>query len=184
MALRWDNAGVEPTEQKKTDGFIVNEKAPAAYFNWLFNQIIGNFINFINKVSDKASQAQAEAGTDDATYMTPLKAKQAMVAKLGYKYTIVFGDYTGDLQATRDINIGFTPQILLVTQLGRMWYVSPTYSWLMGGLVTPTNSYAGVLEIITNGFRVAYNGSDARQEKTNAQYGTYSYIAIKKEAIV
>lgn len=34
---KWNNAGVEPQEQLKTDGFQAGYKPPAAYFNWFFH---------------------------------------------------------------------------------------------------------------------------------------------------
>ena len=35
---QWDNVGVEPSGAKKTAGWLLNEKPPAEWFNWLFNR--------------------------------------------------------------------------------------------------------------------------------------------------
>lgn len=35
----WKNAGIEPQEQLKTEGFQAGYKPPAAYFNWFFHGV-------------------------------------------------------------------------------------------------------------------------------------------------
>lgn len=57
--------------------------------------------NFLDKTDDKASQEQAEAGEDDATYMTPLKTKQAIASLAGYgTWANSTSDYTDNLATT------------------------------------------------------------------------------------
>lgn len=50
--LEWNQPGVEPTQTKKNEGWLPEEKPPAEYFNWLFNRIClaTRFLNE-NKVS-------------------------------------------------------------------------------------------------------------------------------------
>ena len=36
---KWEEEGAEPLEQKKTDGWQVEERPPAGWLNWLFNKI-------------------------------------------------------------------------------------------------------------------------------------------------
>ena len=36
---KWEEEGAEPLEQKKTDGWQVEERPPAGWMNWLFNKI-------------------------------------------------------------------------------------------------------------------------------------------------
>lgn len=38
-APSWDNAGVEPTQEHKTNGFSPGYKPPAAYFNWFWHLV-------------------------------------------------------------------------------------------------------------------------------------------------
>jgi hypothetical protein len=37
--LEWNQIGVEPTQAKKDEGWLPEEKPPAEYFNWFFNRI-------------------------------------------------------------------------------------------------------------------------------------------------
>ena len=48
---QWDNAGSDPGSTKKTNGWLVSEKPPAQWFNWLFNRIY-NCISEIRDVTD------------------------------------------------------------------------------------------------------------------------------------
>jgi hypothetical protein len=37
--LEWNQPGIEPTKNKKDEGWLPEEKPPAEYFNWLFNRL-------------------------------------------------------------------------------------------------------------------------------------------------
>lgn len=50
---RWDNAGVEPPDAKKIEGWLATEKPPAPYFNWLFNRIYAA----LQELQEKAAEA-------------------------------------------------------------------------------------------------------------------------------
>ena len=51
-----------------------------------------------------ATKEEAEAGTSNSKYMTPLRVNEAINAN------IIFGTYVGDDAISRFINLGFTPK--------------------------------------------------------------------------
>ncbi len=57
-----------------------------------------------------ATQAEAEAGTSDTKYMTPLRVKEAVDTNV----KIAHGSYTGNGDANRNITVGFTPKKVII----------------------------------------------------------------------
>jgi hypothetical protein len=51
--LEWNQSGVEPTQAKKNEGWLPEEKPPAEYFNWFFNRTC-KAVKFLKQESDKS----------------------------------------------------------------------------------------------------------------------------------
>jgi len=66
---RWENEGVEPPESKKEEGWEVEEKPPASWFNWLFNRIYESLKELREKAQTKedaeSDLQEAKDYTDD-----------------------------------------------------------------------------------------------------------------------
>jgi hypothetical protein len=82
----WYSEGNEPSEQKKNEGWEVEEKPPAGLFNWLFNRAYKS----IKELQEKAetvigAQEKVDAGIQEAKGYTDqeLDAHLAQYAKLG-----------------------------------------------------------------------------------------------------
>lgn len=124
-----------------------------------------------------ATQAEAEAGTSNTDYMTPLRTKEAINAN-GF----VLGTYTGNGNISQTINVGFTPSVVIISSpLGSFLFPGLSginYSGIIyGGMIT-TNTLSGSTsagEITTNGFIVYMDGS----VYTNRNGDTFSYMAYK-----
>jgi hypothetical protein len=96
------------------------------------------------------------------------------------KSGVVYGTYTGDGNASKFINLGFTPSVVYVKDVdgrGASYY---------GGFADKTTpcSYSGVklVEIVENGFNVFYGGTSSDTAKTNSSSnydGLFRYIAFR-----
>ena len=98
-----------------------------------------------------ATQSQAEAGTVNTAYMTPLRVKQA-IQKVAPK--VVTGTYVGDNSMRRIINIGITPQyVIIYDSTGNGAYIHSSLSWRRrsDGNLGEGNSDT---KIVTGGFQV------------------------------
>lgn len=110
---------------------------------------------------------------------------------------ITSGWYTGNGEANRTINLGFTPTcVIIFPNDGIIFGGYPTYSprhvATYGGMAVTGQkasanhggSLATLIEIITNGFTVHYltNGSDrdADSAYTNSNNVVYFYLAVKQ----
>lgn len=110
---------------------------------------------------------------------------------------IASGWYTGNGEANRTINLGFTPTcVIIFPNDGIIFGGYPTYSprrvATYGGMAVTgqkasarhEESLATLIEIITNGFTVHYliNGSDrdADSAYTNSNGVVYFYLAVKQ----
>ena len=100
-----------------------------------------------------ATQAQAEAGTVNNVYMTPLRVKEA-ISSLAPR--IVEGSYTGNSPEGTNgeitINVGFTPKIVVVMRARSSFgsIANPHMTALTGAVGQTANQ--GGIRIITNGF--------------------------------
>ena len=99
---------------------------------------------------------------------------------------LVLGSYIGDGQATRLIDIGFTPAALyVVASDGMSFREFNGASQFCGGLVFQGKPALDIykqrmiLEICENGFRVAYNVENSMYLYTNQPNMTYHYIALR-----
>jgi hypothetical protein len=98
-------------------------------------------------------------------------ATGAAVANIGFTPArITTGSYTGDGNATKDINIGFTPSFVMVSRTGKGAWFYFISGRVMEQLYTDTATEL-TTPIITNGFRVIEPGNNE-----NAQ--DYQYVAI------
>lgn len=110
---------------------------------------------------------------------------------------IASGWYTGNGEANRTINLGFTPTCVIIFPYnGIIFGGYPTYSprqvATYGGMAVTgqkasanhRGSLATLIEIITNGFTVHYliNGGerDADSAYTNSSNVAYFYLAVKQ----
>lgn len=99
---------------------------------------------------------------------------------------LVFGTYTGDGQATRTIELDFTPSALyVVASDGTPFRHIGGTSQHCGGLIfwgepaLDTFKKRAFLEICENGFRVAYNVDYSIYLCTNQPDEKYHYIALR-----
>lgn len=104
------------------------------------------------------------------------------------KSEVVFGTYTGDETASRTINLGFTPVAVVVCdEMGRQFQSSGTRGIFGGIAVTghpcASSSTNKAIEIVENGFNVAYN-SEETPARTNRGRITYYFIAYKNGTVV
>ena len=104
------------------------------------------------------------------------------------KSEVVFGTYTGDGTASRTINLGFTPVAVEVCdEMGRQYQFSGVRGIFGGIAVTGHPCASGssnkAIEIVENGFNVAYN-SEENPAKTNQGSITYYFIAYKNGTVV
>ena len=98
----------------------------------------------------------------------------AIDAILKGKAEVVFGTYTGNKSSQRTIQLGFTPSLLLL--MGERG-IGSTYSGGLTALGHPLkNQFKTFLEIVENGFQVAY-WEDAAH--TNSQNSVYHYLAFR-----
>jgi len=151
--LKWDNAGVEPTEGKKVAGFQIGEKPPADYFNWLFNKII----NVLNLSASKTGTETLENKTLEASIVnTPtIKNYNETVNILGSKTGSVVIDLelgnVVSMTVAGAINLSFANPpdtgyagsvVLFVTNQGTNITFPSSVKWHLG--IKPTFSTAGL----------------------------------------
>ena len=114
-------------------------------------------------------------------------AMEKIDTALGDTPKIVYGTYTGDGEAVRKVDLPFTPKVLYVgdTQGATQTGTSPTL--YHGGLAFPgvpvKVSTLNLVEIVDNGFQVAYQSSNIPSWQyatpyANAKGATYRYFAI------
>ena len=127
-----------------------------------------------------ATQAQAQAGTANNVYMTPLRVKEAISALAPVR--IAEGSYIGNAPHEEEgeitINVGFTPKIVIVMRPRS--YFSDTYTnrpvIALTDAVGQTAPVGGI-QIVTNGF-VAKSTSNILSDNWNYLGHTYRYFAI------
>lgn len=117
-----------------------------------------------------ATKTEAEAGTSNSRYMTPLRVKEA------FNSNIVIGTYTGDGAAIRTINVGFTPRAVIVA--GHSGFEGRGSQGFATAELGTMESGANSLTITTNGFNI-YLGSGAYYPETNRLNTLYNYMAIR-----
>lgn len=104
------------------------------------------------------------------------------------KSEAVFGVYEGDGTASRMISLGFTPQaVTLCDEMGRQYQYSGTRG-IFGGIAIIGHPCASgesnkVIEIVENGFKVAYN-SQENPARTNQSGVVYHFIAYKNGTVM
>jgi predicted DNA repair protein MutK len=55
----WNSVGTEPTQTKKDEGWKIQEKPPAPYFNWFFNRTFQSLQDIINNAIHKEQKGVA-----------------------------------------------------------------------------------------------------------------------------
>lgn len=119
-----------------------------------------------------ASTAEAQAGTSDTKYMSPLKVKQAIEALAG-KYVI--GSYIGTDYTTRAISIGFQPKLLILFGNRTLLIMLCTINKTM---IVNSNPYIGE-GAVTDYLNVAATGFNIVNRDINRLNISYSYLAIQ-----
>ena len=115
-------------------------------------------------------------------------AYEDLTMQAALKSEVVFGTYTGDGTASRTINLGFTPVAVEVCdEMGRQYQFSGVRGIFGGIAVTGHPCASGssnkAIEIVENGFNVAYN-SEENLAKTNQGRITYYFIAYKNGQVM
>ena len=155
----WANEGVSPSAEKKAEGYAAGECLPAQHLNWFLNQTFSNL-------------AEAKSIIDKLQTTAP--------------YTVITGTYTGT-NATQTINIGVTPDVILILETrieassSKRVYVRMA---IKDSKLTLYDSYYvrsyELLEIVDNGFTVKGSSSDSYAEQLSMAGITYNYVALVK----
>ena len=125
-----------------------------------------------------ATQAQAQAGTANDVYMTPLRVKEAINSLTPVR--IAQGSYVGNSPRNEEgeitVNVGFTPKIVVVMR---------ARSDFMGASnphAVALTEAVGQIQIRGGGIRIITNGFIARADEDGAGFNqsgiTYRYFAI------
>jgi len=121
-----------------------------------------------------ATQAQAEAGTVDTAYVTPLKVAQYMQSK---STKVARGTYTGNDATNRAIEVGFMPMVFYIIKKDPNHTLFTTfrsnYTFLLG-IYNTTNSSSGVI-MTTTGVTLNNVGNYI---KPNEAGTSYEWLAI------
>lgn len=56
---KWNSAGIEPPDSKKSSGFGPGDKPPADWFNWFFNRTYKALQNLFANAQDKSEKGKA-----------------------------------------------------------------------------------------------------------------------------
>ena len=118
---------------------------------------------------------------DDRILMEDFNADNAKIdAAIAEKVSIVTGSYKGDEQESRFIDLGFTPQAVLLFKDNGATYNNSSYC---GGLALPDRpvrreSYP-ILSVVEGGFMVYNKFVSNDKIVTNSKTYTYHYIAFK-----
>lgn len=143
------------------------------------NSLLGNKVNTI----DKAAQVDAETGTDNAMWMTPLRVFQAIAAKVVQATTAALGTVKLSTQALAEAGVdtltAMTPQGVLwainaLTRLGSGSYAADT-----GSANVYTVPYAPALAALTDGMVLRFKAKTA-----NTGASTFSPNGLTAKPIV
>lgn len=125
--------------------------------------------NTITNSQMAGGAAAANLGTGGVT--STLLAAGAAVANIGYTPArIVSSSYSGDSSATKDLNIGFTPLVVMVSRDAKGLWVYLPYGKTIELLYDDTATEL-TAPIVTDGFRAIHPGN-------NESGNTYYYVAI------
>lgn len=165
----------QPTDQvQRTDFNADNAKLDAALAVKAEAAALNSLTQTVNQ---KASQSALNA------LNTTVQQIQADLTK------ITFGTYTGDNTATRVIDLGFTPDaLLLMPGLSSVYYAEGEHDYYRGGLVFPGHPLSleahsqnvTYLQIVDNGFQVVYQDVIRIHYHTNSADFQYFYIAFQQ----
>lgn len=139
-------------------------------------------INEVNSskvnVADKASQSDAQTGTDNTKYMTALRTLES-IQQNGLKMLV--GSYTGNGNASQFINLGVTPKAVLSIKFGSRFNDNFDNFGALAVTGHPAINEAtstSCLEITTNGFNAINVGSGGVDSYLNETSDSYNYIAL------
>lgn len=108
-----------------------------------------------------ATQAQAEAGTSNSAYMTPLRVAQAIAKLSGDAPKVAVGVYTGSGEGTKVIETGFRPKFVFILTRYKAERDSPVVFYIPGRTALMIIKNGGHRDLdssyitaVDNGFRV------------------------------
>ena len=175
-----DNAKVDAALKALSDQVV--QKANQSAVNTL--------ISAVNQKVDPGDLAALSATVDQKANQSDLTSLSSTVQQIQADLTkITFGTYTGDNTATRVIDLGFTPDaLLLLPGLSSVLYVYGEHDYYRGGLVYPGHSLSltinsqnvTFLEIVDGGFQVVYQDVARIHFHTNSAGFQYFYIAFQQ----
>lgn len=123
-----------------------------------------------------ATTAQAQAGSINTAYMTPLRVAQA-IASLAGNAKIASGYFTGDGVTGRTITTGFMPKFIMISK--------PYYHFIWGNSVETKCLGSGALNVLSNeitatstGFRLWNTFSSSSSLYTNENGKATDWVAI------
>ena len=175
-----DNAKVDAALKSLSDQVV--QKANQSAVNTL--------ITAVNQKVDQSTLDSLTQTVNQKASQSALNALNTTVQQIQADLTkITFGTYTGDNTATRVIDLGFTPDaLLLLPGLSSVLYVYGEHDYYRGGLVYPGHSLSltinsqnvTFLEIVGGGFQVVYQDVARTHFHTNSAGFQYFYIAFQQ----
>lgn len=135
-----------------------------------------------NLSSTKADQTALNALSQTVAGKANQSALSTLSQTVNQKARIAVGYYTGNDAEARSVNVGFTPQAVLVMDTTGRTYHTMNSSAIWGGLAVAGSSMISdgaepALKIVSGGFQVATSTKD-RFISTNRSGTTYNYIAL------
>ena len=126
--------------------------------------------------SAAASEASTRANADSAELSARTAADSNLQTQINAKCEVVFGTYTGDGAATRDITLGFAPKAVLLC--GDHQFGDSKAAFALQG-ETATSGGHLLLSVHATGFSCGYGSNYPYQSFTNLSGTKYIYIAFK-----
>ena len=175
-----DNAKVDAALKSLSDQVV--QKANQSAVNTL--------ITAVNQKVDQSTLDSLTQTVNQKASQSALNALNTTVQQIQANLTkITFGTYTGNNTATRVIDLGFTPDaLLLLPGLSSVYYAEGEHDYYRGGLVFPGHPLSleahsqtvTYLQIVDNGFQVVYQDVIRIHYHTNSAGFQYFYIAFQQ----
>ena len=190
----WSKLDAQSEEVRVFTNSLIDLLNSTGEDNWLYVTIVNAILGQITdgslpdvKLSNDAGQIKDRltsfVATSDAFVATKGQASGLASLDSGgnpVEKSFVSGTYTGNGEASRLIDLGFTPSSVLVFRNTGTTASSGATQEIYGGLATPgvaavATGPATALSVETNGFNVYTSG----YAKTNASSYVYTYMALR-----
>ena len=126
--------------------------------------------------SAAAGEASTRANADSAELSARTAADSNLQTQINAKCEVVFGTYTGDGAATRDITLGFAPKAVLLC--GNNGFMAGYSCFALQGDYVQSNNFL-LIAVTPTGFSCGYGYDYPYQSNTNTLGTTYQYIAFR-----